>query len=65
MFDQRDADEEDAIMELEYQRLVASRGEAEPLWVERFGGALRAARAFWSQRIHRPSAKALSNVENV
>ncbi len=62
--DQQEADEEDAIMEMEYQRLVASSGEAEPLWVEKFGGALRAARAFRSQRNRRPSAKALSNLEN-
>jgi hypothetical protein len=64
-FDQQEADEEDAIMATEYQRLVASGGEAELLWVEKFGGALCAAGAFWSQRIRRPSAKALSNLQNV
>ncbi len=64
-FDQQEADEEDAIMATEYQCLVASGGEAEPLWVEKFGGALRAAGAFRSQRIRRPSAKALSNLTDV
>ncbi len=64
-FDQQEAVEEDTIMATEYQRLGASSVEAEPLWVEKFGGALRAAGAFRSQRIRRPSAKALSNLQNV
>jgi hypothetical protein len=64
-FDQREADEEDAIMATEYKRLVASGGEAEPLWVEKFSSALCEAGAFWSQQIRRPSAKALSNLKDV
>ncbi len=64
-YDEQDALEEDALVEIEYQRLVASRGEAEPLWVEKFGGALRAAQAFRPTRNRRLSAKALSNLENV
>ncbi len=64
-FHAQDARDENALTELEYQRLVASRGEAEPLWVEKFGGALRASQAFRLQRNRRPSAKALSNLENV
>ncbi len=63
--DERDNEEEDAIMEIEYRRLVATGGEAEPLWVERFGGALRASSAFRPQRNCRPSAKALGNLANV
>ncbi len=52
-------------MELEYQRLVTCGGEAEPLWVEKFGGALRAANAFRPQRNRLPSEKALRNLENM
>jgi hypothetical protein len=63
--DERDNKEEDAIMELEYERLVASGGEAEPLWVEKFGGALRAASYFRPQRNRRPTAKAMENLQNV
>jgi hypothetical protein len=51
-------------MELEYRQLVASGGAAEPLWVERFEGALRAASAFRPRRNRRPSAKALGNLIN-
>jgi hypothetical protein len=57
--------EEDAIMELEYRRLVASGGEAEPLWVKRFGGDLRAVSAFRLRQNRRPNAKALGNLVNV
>jgi hypothetical protein len=63
--DEQDDEEEDAIMEVEYQRLVASRGEAEPLWVEKFGGAIRVASSFRPQRNRRPSEKALRNIEYI
>ncbi len=63
--DEQDNEEEDAIMELEYQRLVATGREAEQLWVKKFDGALRAANHFRPQRNRRPSAKALQNLENV
>jgi hypothetical protein len=63
--DEQDNNEEDASMELEYQRLVATSGEAEPLWVETFGGALCTANNFCPQRNRRLSAKALHNLENI
>jgi hypothetical protein len=52
-------------MATEYQRLIESGGEAKPLWVKKFGGALRAAGAFLSQWICLLSAKTLCNLHNV
>ncbi len=52
-------------MELKYQRLVACRGEAEPLCVRKFSNALPAARAFQPQRNRQPSSRTLINLQNV
>ncbi len=52
-------------MEVEYARLVATRGEAEPLWVERFGRSLPAARAYRLRETPRRSARALAELDNV
>jgi hypothetical protein len=49
---------------MEYQRLVASSGEAELQWVKKLSSALRTAGAFPLQRNRQPSAKTLSNLEN-
>lgn len=52
-------------MEIEYRRLIVSGGEAEPLWVERFGVSLHAGSAFRPKQNRIPSAKALGNLINV
>jgi hypothetical protein len=52
-------------MEIEYARLVATRGEAPPLWAERFGSALPAARAYRLRPEPRRSARALAELTNV
>ncbi len=48
--DEQDDEEENAILKLENQRLIASRSEAEPLWVKKICGAIRAANSFRPQR---------------
>ncbi len=52
-------------MEIEYARFLAKRGEAPPLWVERFGGAIPAAMAYRLRPEPRRSAQALAELSNV
>ncbi len=52
-------------MEVEYACLVATRGEAPPLWVERFGSTLPAAGDYRLRPEPRRSARALAELTNV